>query len=200
MFFKSRQSDPKASSEVAPVATGPQPPALPDAVEEKKPVPEPDPQFQQRAARSKRMQASFGEVVTLLMRSPQFKGMPLAALEQLVVPPIVAGQAMIAEAQNKKTGLVAPAAAILWAKVSDEIDQRLSEAQGQSLNLAQLDWKSGDNPWLIMTAGDPRLVKPLVEQLQKTVPEGRKLKSLKISPTVKRASNGSDEPLAQSHA
>ena len=190
MFFKSRQSDPKASSEVAPVATALKPPALPDAVQEQTSVPEPDPQFQQRAARSKRMQASFGEVVTLLMRSPQFKGMPLAALEQLVVPPIVAGQAMIAEAQNKKTGLVAPAAAILWAKVSDEVDQRLSEAQGQSLNLSQQDWKSGDNPWLIITAGDPRLVKPLVEQLQKTVPKGRKLKSLTISPTVKQASNG----------
>ena len=189
MLFKSKKPDLKATQDVAHHAENATPPPLPDIVEGE-PVSEPDPQFKQRAARSKRMQASFGEIVALLMRSPQFKGMPLAALDQLVVPPVAARQVMIAEAQHKKTGIVAPAAAILWASVSDEVDQRLSEAQGKPLNLSPQDWKSGDNPWLIITVGDQRLVKPLVEHLQKTVPEGRKLKSLSISPVAKQASNG----------
>lgn len=188
-LFKPKQSEAKVPQEVATPANTPTPPPLPGNVKET-PMSEPDPKFQQRAARSKRMQASFGEIVALLMRSPQFKGMPLAALDQLVVPPVAAGQVMIAEAQHKETGIVAPAAAILWASVSDEVDQRLSDGQGKPLSLSPQDWKSGDNPWLIITAGDPRLVKPLVEQLQKTVPKGRKLKSLTISPTVKQASNG----------
>lgn len=189
MLFKSKQSDAKATPEIAPPAAAVTPPPLPDKVEDK-PMSEPDPQFQKRAAKSKRMQAAFGEIVTLLMRSPQFKGMPLAALDKLVVPPVAAGQIMIAEAQHKETGIVAPAAAILWASVSDEVDQRLSEGQGKPLNLSPQDWKSGDNPWLIISAGDPRLVKPLVERLQKNVPEGKKLKSLSISPVAKQASNG----------
>ena len=187
-LFKTNGSEPQASQEVAPPATAYTPPPLPSNVEEP-PMSEPDPQFQQRAARSKRQQVSFGEIVALLMRSSQFKSIPLAALEHLVVPPVAAGQVMIVEAQHKQTGIVAPAAAILWASVSDEVDQRLSEGQGKPLNLSPQDWKSGDNPWLVITAGDPRLVKSLVERLQKVVPEGKKLKSLSISPVVKQASN-----------
>ncbi len=111
------------------------------------------------------------------MRTPQFKNVPLSSLEQLVVPAITTGQFMIAEAQVKKSGLVTPVAVVLWASVSEEIDRRLSGNGGEPVKLAPKDWKSGDIPWLIIAAGDPRLIKALLQRLQETALKGRPLKS-----------------------
>lgn len=110
------------------------------------------------------------------MRTPQFKNVPLSGLEQLVVPAITTGQFMIAEAQEKKSGLLAPVAAVLWASVSEEIDQRLSANGSEPAKLAPKDWKSGDIPWLIIAAGDQRLIKALMQRIQETVLKGRSLK------------------------
>ena len=134
-------------------------------------------EVRQRAAKSKQLQAAFGQIVGLLMRTPQFKSMPLSQLEELVVPAMTTGQFMIAEAQAKQSGLIAPVAAILWASVSEEVDRQLSETRDQPVRLAPKDWKSGDIPWVIVAAGDPRLVKALQQRLQETVLKGRPLKS-----------------------
>jgi cytolysin-activating lysine-acyltransferase len=191
MFFKSNKSKPADNAGADP---SPTPPPLPDAGPAQsngaKPTSEPTAQFKKNATKSKRFQAAFGEVVALLMRSPQFKHLPLAALEELVVPPIAAGQFMVAEAQHKKTGLVAPAAAILWARVSDEIDKRLSGGEGKSLNLAPADWKSGDNVWLVMALGDQKVTKALMQRMQETVLKGRQFKSLTINAKPKGKANG----------
>jgi hemolysin-activating ACP:hemolysin acyltransferase len=134
-------------------------------------------EVKRRAAKSKQLQASFGEIVGLLMRSPQFKDMPLSSLEVLVLPAIANGQFMIAEAQAKKSGFIAPVAAVLWASVSEEVDRRLSASGDAPVKLGPKDWKSGDIPWLIIAAGDQRLIKALLQRLEKTVLKGRPLKS-----------------------
>ena len=110
------------------------------------------------------------------MRSPQFKNTPLSDLEELVVPAITTGQFMVAEAHVKKSGFITPVAAVLWASVSEEIDRQLSDNPDQSLKLTPKDWKSGKIPWLIIAAGDQRLIKALLERVQETVLKDQALK------------------------
>jgi len=159
---------------------------------------EPSAEVRRRAAKSKQLQASFGEIVGLLMRTPEFKGMPLSSLEVLVVPAIANGQFMIAEAQAKQSGLIAPVAAILWASVSEEVDRRLSESRDAPVKLAPKDWKSGDIPWLIIAAGDQRLIGALRQRVEKTVLKGRPLKSLAAQKDGKDLANPAHTELAPS--
>ncbi len=174
MFFRSNKSEAKPKSDADPSAKS----LVQAESAEAKPSPEQIAEMSKRATKSKHLQASFGEIVGLLMRTPQFKKMPLAALEQVVLPAINTGQFSIAEAQSKETGFITPVAAVLWANVSEEIDQRLSDKRGEPLKLAPKDWKSGDIPWLILAAGDKRLIKATLQRVQETVLKGRPLKSL----------------------
>lgn len=61
-----------------------------------------------RAALSKRLDASFGQFVVLMMRSPHYRHHTLSDLEWLVTPPLLAGQFAVAEAQSKANGFTAP--------------------------------------------------------------------------------------------
>ena len=65
-------------------------------------------QIRPRDARQTRMAQSFAQVVAVLMRDPNFKKLPLADLEWLVLPPLMAGQFRLAHMQtgrpvNEKT-------------------------------------------------------------------------------------------------
>ncbi len=122
------------------------------------------------------MLLSLGEIVSVLMRSPRFKGMPLADLETLVVPAVNAGQYLVVEARAKSDGFVTPVAAALWARVSEDIDRRISQTLDKPVQLAPADWKSGDIPWVIVMAGDPRLLNPALDQLQRATLNGRPLR------------------------
>lgn len=126
---------------------------------------------------SKQVQVSLGEIVSLLMRSPQFRNMTLTDLRNFVVPAVTSEQFMIAETRSKSSGLFTPVAAVLWASVSKEVDRRLSENLDQLVRLAPKEWKSGDIPWLIIATGNQRLIEALLQRLQKTVLKGRPLKS-----------------------
>ena len=59
---------------------------------------------QQRMAAARQASATFGEIVTLLMRAPAYKGLPLGDLESLVMPPLRAGQVSVATAQSQTAG------------------------------------------------------------------------------------------------
>ena len=59
---------------------------------------------------AKHIAASFGQIVTLLMRSPADKAITLQDLEWMVVPAIMTGQFAVADAQSKETGVVMPVA------------------------------------------------------------------------------------------
>jgi cytolysin-activating lysine-acyltransferase len=172
VFFKAKKSEDEAKP-----ATGAGTKALAkEAGAQDELSPEQIAEVRQGVAESKEILASFGKVVSLLMRTPQFKNVPLSSLEELVVPALTTGQFMIAEAQIKKSGLVTPVALVLWASVSEEIDQRLSDNGSEPVRLAPKDWKSGDIPWLIIAAGDKRLIKALLERIQETALKGRLLK------------------------
>src|SRR5262249_50333136 len=95
-----------------------------------------------------RLAVAFSQIVALLMPSPRHKHFSLADLEWLVVPALTSGQYAVAEAKIKDR-LSVPAAAVLWASVSPEVDKRLSEALNSPIRLQPAEWKSGDILWLV---------------------------------------------------
>lgn len=173
MFFKSKKSKTEPKPDVGASAKSP---AQAEGAQDK-PSPEQTEEIKRRATKSKQLRAAFGEIVGLLMRTSQFKSMALSSLEAQVVPAITTGQFMIAEAQAKKSGFITPVAVVLWASVSEEIDRRLSDNRGEPVKLAPKDWKSGEIPWLILAAGDQRLIKSMMQRIEETVLKGRPLKS-----------------------
>lgn len=157
----------------------------------------------------KRIAAAFGEIVGVLMRTPQHRHAFLADLEWLVLPPIGAGQFALAEARHKESGLAFPVAVILWASVSDEVDARLRSTAGSAngqhklhLRLKPDEWTSGPNAWLIEAAGDRRAVKALIDQTLAGRLEGRGLNALTRAADGRSAIQllgGSDTAPASAH-
>ena len=137
---------------------------------------EPESQVRRRVSDSKALHAAFGEIVNLLMRTPEFKHLPLLTLEGLVLPSLISGQFAILEGQEMGQSIVAPMAVILWASVSEDVDQKLSGNSNSPTKLTAKDWKSGDVPWIILAVGDERFVTKLKSHVEKRVLNGRQFK------------------------
>ena len=175
---------PKAPAE--PVKAPPAPPKAKAPAPEKAPAPRPpeaapakelsSADMQKRREVSARLLMRFGEVVSVMMRAQQFGDLPLKQLQELVVPPLMLGQFLVAEAQSKEQGFVTPVAAALWARVSKEVDQRLSQNLEAPVQLAAKDWNSGDIGWLIVLVGNVQALAPLLKQLQETTFKGHPVK------------------------
>lgn len=165
---------PAAMPAAATMAKAPAPPPATATAPAEPPL---DPEeAKKRAAVSKHLLLSFGEIVSVLMRSPQFRGMPLSEIEALVVPAVMSGQFLVAEAQSKSKGFVTPVATALWATVSADVDQRLAQELDKPFRLQPNEWRSGQIAWLITIAGDGRIISPMLKQLQETTLKGQPLK------------------------
>ena len=130
----------------------------------------PDPQLsaeqlRQMAQAAKSTTAVFGAIISLLMRVPAYRNHSLSDLEWLVAPALLTGQFSLTTAQSKSKGLTAAVGVVLWANVSDDIDKRLSAAPGQPIRLLPSEWKSGENPWIVVAAGDEHVVQGILKQL-----------------------------------
>src|SRR5437588_8386931 len=121
------------------------------------------------------IEIAIGQIVSLLMRSAHHAQHSLADLEWLLLPAVLAGQFRIAHAQARPSGPRTPVAAALWASVSSEVDQRLSDLSNP-LQLLPEEWRSGDILWLVDTVGDARVVPQLLKHLQETAFKGRDMK------------------------
>jgi hemolysin-activating ACP:hemolysin acyltransferase len=94
-------------------------------------------------SREARLAQVFAQVVAVLMRDPNYRRSPLADLEWLALPPLMAGQfrpgqapAPINAANNaQKGGMLTPVAVALWARVSADIDAALSASPDRSPRL-----------------------------------------------------------------
>jgi len=117
--------------------------------------------------------ATFGEIVMLLMRTSEYRGMPLRDLEALVMPPLVNGQISVATAQSNGSDVTTPVGAVLWATVSEEVAKRLASEAGKSIPLAAGEWKSGDIVWVVATAGGGRVLSEMLKQLSKREWDGK---------------------------
>ena len=108
--------------------------------------------------------AAFAKIVSLLMHSPAHNHLPLSDLRWLVVPPLLVDQFAIVEAVRAGAALPSPFAAALWARVSPEVDRRLSEDKDRSVRLAAEEWQSGDILWIIEAVGHPGIVPAFLEE------------------------------------
>lgn len=122
--------------------------------------------MRRQAAASKLISASFGEIIAVLMRSPHYRSRPIADLQWLVVPAVLSNQFMLAEARSKESGFLAPVGVVLWAMVSDEVDQRLRNELDKPFKLEPKEWRSGTNPWLVDAVGPPQVVGGMLQRLQ----------------------------------
>lgn len=123
-------------------------------------------ELKKRAEASRHLAASVGEIVGLMMRSPRHRDRKLSDLRWLVLPAIRAGQYALIQAQSKSHGFTAPVAAVLWARVSVDVDKRLSEKLDEPIRLGPREWRSGDIHWLVDAIGDDRGVAALVQRLR----------------------------------
>jgi hemolysin-activating ACP:hemolysin acyltransferase len=128
------------------------------------------------ASASKMVAAAFGEIVSLLMRTPNYKNLTLADLEWFVVPPVASGQFTLAEAQSKTSGITQPMGVVLWARVSPEVDKRLHENLDQPIRLKPVEWTSGDIVWLIEAAGEARVIEALIKRMRETIWAGKSIR------------------------
>lgn len=152
----------------------------------------------------KRRNASFGELVMLLSASPQHRGYSLGDLEWLVAPPLRLGQFLLAEASSKDKGYLGPAAAILWADVSPDVDARLMASVDRPFRLNPQEWKCGDIRWVIEVVGDQNVAGQVLQRLVTTEWKGNAPKvrvinkdgkpaigRFEVKPQAEQASKGS---------
>ena len=130
--------------------------------------------------RSKLHTANFGGAVALFMRSPAHKHYTLTDLEWCLLPALRLNQFMAAEVKLPN-GQVVPAALVLWARVSAEVDGRLSAAPGYPIRLHPNEWQSGDVFWIVDAVGEPKAVQQCIEALNNSALQGKSFK--RVSPS-----------------
>ena len=142
------------------------------------PAPQPmsEEQLRQLAQQDLMVSATFARIVSIMMRSPQYKHLALTDLEWLVVPPLLLGQFAILDGKIDGAPLPVPVAVALWANVSAEVDQRLSTDLAAPMRLRPDEWRSGQILWLVDAVGDPNAIPHLMKQLQAGVFKERQLK------------------------
>jgi hemolysin-activating ACP:hemolysin acyltransferase len=155
-----------AAAVATPTATTQATTAMPASRLGSAPASLPPEELAKHKAHAKQVSAAFGEIVTLLMRDPASKHRSLTDLEWLVVPPLLAGQFSLAEAQSKSKGVSAPVAVVLWARVSAEVDKRLSAASDGPIRLAPGEWASGETIWVVEAIGDRRVIEAVLQKLR----------------------------------
>jgi hemolysin-activating ACP:hemolysin acyltransferase len=133
--------------------------------------------------RGKLATANFGGAISLFMRSPAHRNYTLADLEWALIPALALNQFMIAEAKLQD-GQAIPVALVLWARVSAEVDARLSAAPRYPIRLHPNEWQSGDIIWIVDAVGDPKAVQQGIEALAKTAFQGKQFKMLKLETTT----------------
>ncbi len=170
-----------------------QAPAAKDAA-----VPVPSPALDEKAQafwRGKLAAANFANAVALFMRSPAHRHYTLADLEWCLLPALGLNQFMVAEAKLPD-GQAVPVALVLWARVSAEVDARLSAAPRYPIRLHPNEWRSGDAIWIIDAVGEPKAVQQCIEALTKTALQGKHVKMLSTSEADKFLA-GRKEPKRQ---
>lgn len=154
-----------------------------------------------KAMQSKLLAANFGNIVTVMMQTPQYKDTPLSKLRDVIVPAVLADQAMIAEAYDKQSGYTVPAGFALWARVSDEVDQRLSQDPSKDIELQADEWRSGDNFWIIEFIGEKRFVRQMLTKLDQNVFKGQPVKFRAIDKdgtrSIELLKRGNEKPDAE---
>lgn len=121
----------------------------------------------------------FGEIVSMLGKDPDYRERPLSDLAWIVGPAIASKQALVARARpadaegpgRRKT----PVGAILWARVSPEVDQALRDCGGRLdvMREHQDAWTSGEHVWIVAISGPDTVQDSMVRYLDQKTGQGR---------------------------
>ena len=126
---------------------------------------------------SKLLMAGFGEIVSVLVRSQDYRGRPIAALEEIAIPAVLTGQFSLAQAQSSVNGMVAPVGVVFWARVSPVVDQRLTERiVTEPVRLQLPEWRSGLIIWIVDAVGEHKVVEAMLTRLLETEWNGQEVR------------------------
>jgi hemolysin-activating ACP:hemolysin acyltransferase len=129
--------------------------------------------------RGKLAAAHFASAVSLFLRSPAHRHYTLADLEWCLLPALALNQYMAGEARLPD-GQAVPTALVLWARVSAEIDARLSAGPRYPIRLHSNEWQSGDVIWIVDAVGEQKAVQQCIEALAKMALQGKPFKMLSL--------------------
>ena len=130
--------------------------------------------------RHARWAQAFSSIVAVMMKDEVYKTVRLGELEHMVVPAIVSGQWRVGHAPLRANGdgqksfgqpdarVMIPAAAVLWAQVSDDIDRRMSSSNDKGILISPDKWISGPHVWIAVATGEKHALARVIEQLRRT--------------------------------
>lgn len=180
-LFKSQANENKEQTETeesinthTPAPEAVEPPEASDQTRENKS--QADPALKEAYMKSKMTAASFGEMVSLLMRSTHYKHYSLAELEWLLLPPLMHNQFLVVEARSKENGASVPVGLALWAQVSEDVNKRLSENLDRPIKLRPDEWQSGEIYWLVDMMGEDKMKQSMFQKIKSELPEKSALK------------------------
>jgi hemolysin-activating ACP:hemolysin acyltransferase len=110
----------------------------------------------------------LGQIVGLLTRSAAHQNMTIADIKTGLLAPVMLGQYMLAGRSNDHATGSVPVTALIWARVSDQVDQRLTQTASAAIDLSAEEWRSGDIVWLTEAVGDLRAIPEMIERLRST--------------------------------
>lgn len=120
------------------------------------------------SAFSRDVSTSFGQLVSIMMRSRQHKYTMLAELEWMIMPAMATRQFRVAEGVSPEKNMALPIAAVIWASVNAEVDRRMSENLDTLVRLKPDEWRSGEHVWIIETIGDGNAISGMLRHLKQT--------------------------------
>lgn len=119
---------------------------------------------------------SLGKMMAVLISSPRHQRMTLAEVYTRFLPPLTLNQFVVAEARPAGQEQTAPVGLVLWAEVSDAVQQRLMSDPTQPTLLAANEWRSGPNTWIVDALGPGPVVEAMMKQLLEGPFKGREVK------------------------
>ena len=120
----------------------------------------------------------YGKMLSILGRQKPFVDMPLGQIAAMVGPAVDAGLFAIADGQPKdQSGPAIPIAFIIWARVSAEVDKKLSENLQEMVTLTPQDWTSGDIHWLLLSVGPQQAIGAILKTVSQKLPPGQNFKT-----------------------
>lgn len=119
------------------------------------------------------------EILWLMTQTSSHRHFFLADAEWLIFAPIARARFRIYRDDKG-----APAGCVLWASLSDEVQERVESG---ATRLAPADWTSGDNLWIIDVIAPKGKAGAMVEDMRNTVFKGRRFKFHATDQQGKRA-------------
>lgn len=122
---------------------------------------------------SQQILSTVGRLVVLMMRSQAHQSTTLADLKSQIMPAVIAGQYSIVGKMRDADGFAVPVAAVIWARVSGDVDARLSADLAHPIKLTPKEWTDGDVIWIVEAMGEAPIVKGMLERLVGDTWKGR---------------------------